>query len=431
VVEPVPLGKLLAQVLVAAAVIAAGALLLPVFSFRPTLAALSLVIWGKPFYVWLVDGYFGTTPALTFQLVLTAWLLSWVAARARGVPRTDRDRRRGVAIAGLLSLFAAFSEWIAVLATPITIPAFLVAGVAAERRGLWRSDALAIAASMVAGTGLAVAATVSLFVSKVGWRVYWAGLNERVYVRSGEATSLIAHSGVVFRQMQTGWPFGLIVALLAAFAVDVDALVALSSAAYRRLATSDGLMVDAMKRDHADIVQAIVERWRQVAPGNRETVDPRFRRATILGVLGSQGRWYVLVDNLDGDALPDLHDGINVLLSDVQTPMTVGYAVRSRDGRSLLPFSVIELEVDPRRHAAQLRLERAGLQHAPVADQSRQRARRQGRRRELNARSPAASSARGAQRCAPASADRARCARPARRARPDRRAPGTSCAAGG
>jgi hypothetical protein len=127
-VEPVLLGKLVAQALVAGAVLVSSALLVPVFSFWPALAALSFVVWSKSFYVWLIDGYFGTTPALAFQLGLVSSSVARVNARTRGVASTGYRVWRAAAIAALLSFFGGFSEWIAVLATPITIPAFLIAG---------------------------------------------------------------------------------------------------------------------------------------------------------------------------------------------------------------------------------------------------------------------------------------------------------------
>jgi hypothetical protein len=137
---------------------------------------------------------------------------------------------------------------------------------------------------MVAGTGLTVVTTVSLFVSKLGWRVYWGGLNERVYIRSGDAS---------------------------------------------------------LRRD----------------TGYRQTSDPRFPGATLLGLLGSRGGWYALLDNLEGDPVPDLHDGMHVVLSNVRAKLVTPYAVRSRDAKALLPFSVIEVVAGPGLPVEAIRLE--------------------------------------------------------------------------
>jgi hypothetical protein len=614
-VEPVLLGKLLAHALIAGAVLASAALLVPVFSFWPTLAALSMLIWSKSFSVWLIDGYFGTTPALAFQLVLVAWSIAWVDARRRGLA-SGQHGWRAAAVAGMLSFCAGFSEWIAVLATPITIPAFLVAAVVAERRGVWRSDALKIAAAMVAGTGLAVLTTIVLFVSKLGWRVYWGGLNERIYIRSGDA-SLRESAAVILKQMHTGWPHDLLVGLLAAFSIvviwliaaigrrrhgdgsewtiglalllgvapslvyhlklrnmvsvhwwftgtwtiawaitvaavlwlvnrllerwpggragrvasvavsvaacgyviaanvrfvdaigmararavwspqsmfralggdlprdgiplvvvgmpgrfnsypfataylrrsiveqnekgevhpvgttdwdaggillerwprvyvaydpldrdcagepvalggwavrdsmrvclastrgvvvtpadvfgrpsagdaailsariqravsgldccDVDSLVAVTTAVYRRLSAADGATIDALRRDHRPLLETIVNRWKQVATGRRQTSDPRFPGATLLGLLASRGGWYALLDNMNGDPLPDLHDGMHVVLSDIRAELVTPYAVRSRDGTALLPFTVLQLVADAGLPVDHIRLE--------------------------------------------------------------------------
>src|SRR5438552_879152 len=97
-VEPVLLGKLLAQALIAGSVLIAAWLLYGVFGFWPTLVSLSFLISGVPCLLWFANGYFAVNVSLATQLVLTAWCAaapdgSRVAARA--VARGGGDARGG------------------------------------------------------------------------------------------------------------------------------------------------------------------------------------------------------------------------------------------------------------------------------------------------------------------------------------------------
>src|SRR5262249_15908819 len=106
-VDAVILAKVVAQIEIAAAFLAAAALLLPVFRLCPTLLAMSFLIWPPPFLVWFIDGYFPTTTALLVQLVFVAWVLGRVRDWADGNAIVTG---RALAVAAALAALGAFAD---------------------------------------------------------------------------------------------------------------------------------------------------------------------------------------------------------------------------------------------------------------------------------------------------------------------------------
>jgi len=198
-VEPVLLGKLLAHVIIGAAVLTAAPLLASAFGAAAALAALSFVIWSGPFLIWFINGYFGTTPALAFHLVFLAGTLAAL--------HTER-RVTWWALAGLgVCAFAgAFSEWVALFGNMVAVPILVAVALAVRRaRPASARNAWLLALVTTAGSIAAVAATFALYSSLMGLDLYWRQLMYRVSYRSGDAP-LLAHAGIVLQQMQTAWP---------------------------------------------------------------------------------------------------------------------------------------------------------------------------------------------------------------------------------
>jgi hypothetical protein len=198
-VEPVLLGKLLAHVLIAAAILASAPLLAFAFGAPAALIALSFAIWSAPFLIWFINGYFGTTPALAFHLVFLAGAVATLYTDTR-VTWWQFAAMGGCAFAG------AFSEWVALFGNMVAVPILVAVAVALGRaRPTAARNAALLALVTVGGSVAAVAATFALYGSLLGLDFYWRQLMYRVSYRSGDAP-LLAHTGIVIRQMLTAWP---------------------------------------------------------------------------------------------------------------------------------------------------------------------------------------------------------------------------------
>lgn len=207
-VEPILLGKLLAQVQIAIAVPLAAIFLYEVFGFGATLGGLSFLIWGRPFLVWFIDGYFGTTPAVLCQLVLVAWSLAFfqreLCGEAAEGPARVRWSDLGMAVS--LAFLGAFSEWVALFGNGVAVMAFLVVGAALTiGRVPAARKAFVLALSMAIGSAIAVLTTVLLYGTKLGFAFYWGGFTDRIETRTGPGGSFVHHTNVILTQMRTAW----------------------------------------------------------------------------------------------------------------------------------------------------------------------------------------------------------------------------------
>jgi hypothetical protein len=212
--DPVLAGKLLAQLQIAAGVLCAGVLLLDVFGFAATLAGLSFLIWGRPFLIWFVDGYYSTTPAMVFVLLLTAWCLAFFKRTlAAGASATAAPR--DYVVAGLLAYGGVLSEWIALFGCAIASMTF--AAMAAWFR-LKRSPragrALAFCASIIVGSAAAVVTMAALYGTKVGFAFFVRQFMSRVDERTGAgAFGLMEYTGILIQRLHTSWPAAMLLVL--------------------------------------------------------------------------------------------------------------------------------------------------------------------------------------------------------------------------
>ncbi|MBI3492854.1 MAG: fibronectin type III domain-containing protein [Acidobacteria bacterium] len=227
-VDPIVVGKLLAQVMTAAGVLLAAPLLYEAFGFGAALAGLSFVIWSYPFLVWFIDGYYSTTPAVLCQLVLASWGAAYFTrALSRRAP-DDRSgiRGRDVLVASSLAYLGTFSEWVALFGNAVAVAAFVALGVVlmASRQASRARRSLAVAAAIGAGSAAAELTTVLMYGTRIGFEFYWRGFMDRVNERTGD-TAVGPYTGVLIRQLQTAWPRGMLVVMslmlvvTAAFAV--------------------------------------------------------------------------------------------------------------------------------------------------------------------------------------------------------------------
>jgi hypothetical protein len=213
-VEPVLLGKLLAQALIAASVLVAGWFLCDVFGFWPALVGLSFVISGVPCILWFASGYFAVNVALAVHLVLVSWCAAIaLAALDDGVERVTPSAAGGFIVGAGLAFAGAFSDYLPVFANAVAVAGFTaLAAVCWRERPAGRRVLLASAAGVAAGTGVAGGTTAVLYGLQMGFSRYREAITTRVEMRTGHAT-LAEHFDVIRRQMLTAWPAGLLVIL--------------------------------------------------------------------------------------------------------------------------------------------------------------------------------------------------------------------------
>jgi hypothetical protein len=219
-VDPVIVGKLLAQVLTAAAILGSAGLLCDVFGAGPTLLGLSFLIWGEPFLVWFIDGYYATTPAMLFQLLLSAWCLAFLQ-RVLAAEGPSTLRWREMVAPSTLAFLGAFSEWVALFGNVVAASLCVVLGtVFLIGRSSRAKHVYGAAVAIAAGSVMAVASTAVLFGSKLGYQFYWGALMDRVEARESAGVTG-SYSDVLVRQMQTAWPRHLLVVMCACCVVVV------------------------------------------------------------------------------------------------------------------------------------------------------------------------------------------------------------------
>jgi hypothetical protein len=208
-VDPIVVGKVLAQVMTAAGVLVAAPFLEVAFGFGAALAGLSFVIWSYPFLVWFIDGYYSTTPAMLCQLVLASWGAAFFTRTlSRNAPDDgSRIRARDVLIASSLAYIGTLSEWVALFGNAVAFGAFAVLGAAllAGRQKARAWKAFAVAAAIGAGSAAAEVTTVVLYGTRLGFDFYFRGFMDRVSERTGD-TPIGPYTRVLIRQLETAWP---------------------------------------------------------------------------------------------------------------------------------------------------------------------------------------------------------------------------------
>ena len=216
--EPVLLGKLLAQLLIAGSVLAAAALLMEVFGAWATLAALSFVIWSVPSLLWLANGYFALNVGLAVQFVLVAWC----AVSASRVSDRGGGSHAAIpfAVGAALAFLGGFADYLPLVANAIAAAGFLGLAAVGWSRPAGRSRLLASAVGVVIGSLAALAATAILYGREMGMARYWDAISLRVSQRSGYAP-VAEHLDVIRRQMLTAWPPAVLVVLIVMLCVVV------------------------------------------------------------------------------------------------------------------------------------------------------------------------------------------------------------------
>ncbi|MBI3399994.1 MAG: fibronectin type III domain-containing protein [Acidobacteria bacterium] len=208
-VDPIIVGKLLAQGMTVAGVLIAAPLLEVVFGFGAALAGLSFVIWSSPFLVWFIDGYYSTTPAMLCQLVLASW---GVAFFTRTLSRNAPDdgsgiRARDLLIASSLAYLGTLSEWVALFGNAVAVAAFAALGAvllaSRQTSRAWKS--FTVAAAIAVGSAAAEITTVLMYGTRIGFEFYFRGFMDRVNERTGD-TPIGPYTGVLIRQLETAWP---------------------------------------------------------------------------------------------------------------------------------------------------------------------------------------------------------------------------------
>jgi hypothetical protein len=209
--EPIFVAKLLAQLLIAASVLAAAWLLATAFGGCPIFLGLSFLIWGVPFLLWYSSGYFAITVGLAATLVLVAWC-AHVASRCL----EEHDRRPGwpaIGAGAFLAFGGAFADYMPIAANATAAAGLAVIAIASPVDAARRRFAGWGAAAIVAATVLAVGTTAVLYALQMGAMRYRTAILRRVSERTGTAT-FAEHVNVVWRQMLTAWPAGVLGALI-------------------------------------------------------------------------------------------------------------------------------------------------------------------------------------------------------------------------
>jgi len=238
-VDPVLVGKILAQALIAVSVLAAAFFLFHAFGAWSPLVGLSFLIWGTPFLLWFANGYFAVNVGLAVQLVLVSWVMA-IAARSWSSDRSAgwiASVRVNVAIGAALAFLGAFADYLPLMANAIAV-AGLVALIAVcpAPRGHGCRVAGASAGAIFAGTVAAVAATALLYGRQMGFARYWNALTNRIADRSaGVGRSPFE---VIRQQMLTAWPPEALVVLAVILAL---VLLWCSVALVRRRCAADTL----------------------------------------------------------------------------------------------------------------------------------------------------------------------------------------------
>jgi hypothetical protein len=218
-VEPVLLGKLLAQFLIAASTIVAAFFLYRVFGARATLVGFSFLIWGVPSILWFANGYFAVNVGLAVQLVLVAWC---AAVAASALDERDAGRAAGVSIhfgvGAALAFLGAFADYLPPAANAVAVAGLPV--LAWLRRPARSSRLLAAAAGILAGSLAALTATALLYGAQMGFASYRDTITLRVAQRTGTAPSA-EHLDVIRRQMLTAWPAEMLMVVMAMLVVVV------------------------------------------------------------------------------------------------------------------------------------------------------------------------------------------------------------------
>jgi hypothetical protein len=236
--DPVVVGKLVAQLQIAAGILCAGVLLLEVFGLVATLAGLSFLVWGRPFLLWFVDGYYSSTPAMVFLLLLTAWCLVFFK-RTLASAAPAAVARRDYVIAGALAYGGVLSEWIALFGCAMVCLAFAgAAGWLRLKRSPRARRPLLFAVSVACGSAAAVATMAALYGTKVGFGFFVRQFMSRVDERTGAgAFTVMEYTSILVKQLETSWPAAMM-AVLSLMTVAVAAHAAAVLAAGRsRLAT--------------------------------------------------------------------------------------------------------------------------------------------------------------------------------------------------
>ncbi len=242
-VEPVLLGKLLAQTLIVVSVLIAAWLLYGVFGFWPTLVGLSFLISGVPFMLWFANGYFAVNVSLAAQLVLTAWCaaISFASISDRHGERLPAPGR-SFAVGAAIAFGGAFADYVPVFANGMACVVLVtLAALRWRERPAGRRPLLASAAGMATGTAVAGGATVVLYSLQMGFSRYRDAIAERIAIRTGHAP-VAEHFDVIRRQMLLAWPRGILI-ILAAMLVVVASWCVITIAMRRDRESSDLALV--------------------------------------------------------------------------------------------------------------------------------------------------------------------------------------------
>ncbi len=222
-VEPVLLGKLLAQALIAASTIASAPFLVDAFGALAAAAGLSFAIWSVPYLLWFSNGYFAVNVGLAAQMVLTSWTAALAAETLRsqrtGGPDSPRPARQA-ALGFAVAFLGAFADYLPVFANALAAAGLLGVAWIAWRRRQVAAGAVAGACGVAAGTATAGLTTIVLYSRQLGFAMYRQMITLRVAQRSGEAT-LGRHFDVIRTQMLTAWPAPVAATLFAAAAIVV------------------------------------------------------------------------------------------------------------------------------------------------------------------------------------------------------------------
>jgi hypothetical protein len=216
-VEPVLLGKLLAQFLLAASTLVAAIFLHRAFGARATLVGLSFLIWGVPSLLWFANGYFAVNVGLAVQLVLVAWCAA-VAAHAFDEANRSRasDNAIHFGVGAVLAFLGGFADYLPLAANAIAVVGLF--GLAIFTSAVGRSRLFASASGILIGSLAAVVGTAILYGRQMGYASYRGAITLRIAQRSGDAP-LAEHFDVIRRQMLTAWSPEMLVAVMAMLCV--------------------------------------------------------------------------------------------------------------------------------------------------------------------------------------------------------------------
>jgi hypothetical protein len=215
-IEPVLLGKLLAQFLICVSTIGAAFFLYGVFGVWPTLIGLSFLIWGVPFLLWFSNGYFAVNVGLAVQLVFVSWCCAVAARSSRDEDWSGASVVAINFIVGVaLAFLGGFADYVPLAANAIAVVGLLgLAAIRWNRRPSARGPLVASAFGVLIGSLAAGLSTTVLYSRQMGFERYRRALTMRVAQRSGEGL-LVEHFEVIRRQMLTAWPPEVLVALIA------------------------------------------------------------------------------------------------------------------------------------------------------------------------------------------------------------------------